>query len=181
MFLWKQFVYLVKKCYLRPCSTWTQNQKTPAKNDNKHQTCYIFICIKILQRILQWTLPSPWTNATANSPWPGPNFIELLSTKYCLAWNVCLAKNWITNQISMWFPGKANNRWIPVTSNLKQLEIWLVILFLTRKKFHAEQIVVLSSSVKLGTGPSFIKPVSIKLAKQIQIVRNSYWLPDKNH
>ena len=32
------------------------------------------------------------------------------------------------------------------------MEIWLVILFLSRKKFHAKQIVVLSSSMKLGPG-----------------------------
>ncbi len=30
------------------------------------------------------------------------------------------------------------------------VEIWLVILFLSRKKFHAKQIFVLSSSMKLG-------------------------------
>ena len=29
---------------------------------------------------------------------PGPNFIELLSTKICLAWNFCLDKNRATNQ-----------------------------------------------------------------------------------
>ena len=33
---------------------------------------------------------------------------------------------------------------------MRQMEIWLVILFLTRKKFHAKQICVLSSSMKLG-------------------------------
>ena len=30
------------------------------------------------------------------------------------------------------------------------MEMWLVILFLSRKKFHAKQIYVLSSSMKLG-------------------------------
>ncbi len=39
------------------------------------------------------------------------------------------------------------------------VEIWLVILFLSRKKFHAKQIVVLSSSMKLGPGiPLVIMP-----------------------
>ena len=33
-----------------------------------------------------------------------------------------------------------------------QVEIWLVILFLSRKKFHAKEIFVLSSSMKLGPG-----------------------------
>ena len=35
----------------------------------------------------------------------GPNFLELLSTKICLAFNVCLEKNRITNQISTCFAG----------------------------------------------------------------------------
>ena len=33
---------------------------------------------------------------------------------------------------------------------MQQTEILLVILFLSRQKFHAEQICVLSSSMKLG-------------------------------
>ena len=80
----------------------------------------------------------------------GANFIELLSTKICLAWNFCLNKNRINSQISTWFSRWANNSWIPVTSNMQQMEIWLVILFLSRKKCHAKQISVLSSSMKLG-------------------------------
>ena len=35
---------------------------------------------------------------------------------------------------------------------MQQMEIWLVILFFSRKKFHAKQICVLSSSMKLGPG-----------------------------
>ena len=35
---------------------------------------------------------------------------------------------------------------------MQQIEIRLVILFLSRKKFHAKQIGVLSSSMKLGPG-----------------------------
>ena len=35
---------------------------------------------------------------------------------------------------------------------MQQMEIRLVILFLSRKKFHAKQICVLSSSMKLGPG-----------------------------
>ena len=35
---------------------------------------------------------------------------------------------------------------------MQQMEIYVVILFLSRKKFQAKQIVVLSSSMKLGPG-----------------------------
>ena len=70
--------------------------------------------------------------------------------KSCLAWNFSLDKNRITKQFSMWFLGQANNSWRPVTSHMKQMEILLVIPFLSRLKFHAKQIFVLSSSMKLG-------------------------------
>ena len=40
------------------------------------------------------------------------------------------------------------------------LEIWLVILFLSKKKFHAKHIFVLTGFMKLGPGPNFMKPVS---------------------
>ena len=43
--------------------------------------------------------------------------------------------------------GFPENSWIPVTSIMQQIEAWLVILFLTRKKIHAKQIFVLSSSI----------------------------------
>ena len=33
---------------------------------------------------------------------------------------------------------------------MQQMEIWLVILSLSRKKFHVQQIFVLSSFIKLG-------------------------------
>ena len=89
---------------------------------------------------------------------PGQNFIELLSTKICLAWNFFLDKNRITNQISTcWYC------WILQTAVdyyilQNHVEIWLVILFLSRKKFHAKQIFVLSSSMKLGPGLCFGVP-----------------------
>ena len=81
-----------------------------------------------------------------------PIFIKPVSTKMCLAWNFFLDKNRITNQISTWFSGKASNNWIPVTSNMQQTEIWLVILFLSRKKFHAAQICVLTGFMKFCPG-----------------------------
>ena len=45
---------------------------------------------------------------------------------------------------------KSNNSWVPATSNMQQIEIWLVILYLSRREFHAKQMFVLSSSMKLG-------------------------------
>ena len=35
---------------------------------------------------------------------------------------------------------------------MQQMEIWLVVLFLSMMKFYAKQIFVLSSSMKLGPG-----------------------------
>ena len=35
---------------------------------------------------------------------------------------------------------------------MQEMEIWLVILFLSSKEFNAKQIFVLSSSMKLGSG-----------------------------
>ena len=40
------------------------------------------------------------------------------------------------------FQDLANNSWSPVSSNMQQMEIWLVILFLSRNKFHAKQILL---------------------------------------
>ena len=49
------------------------------------------------------------------------------------------------------------------------MEIWLVILFLSRNKFHAKQIFMLSSSMKLGLDPS-------GLEKQNLIARAQIWV-----
>ena len=38
---------------------------------------------------------------------------------------------------------------------MQKKEKWLVILFLSRKKFHAKQICVLSSAMKLGPGHNY--------------------------
>ena len=83
---------------------------------------------------------------------PGPNFIELLSTKICLAWNFFLDKNRITNQISICCILLVTGIQLLFAYPENHVEIWLVILFLSRKKFHAKQIFVLSSSMKLGPG-----------------------------
>ena len=45
----------------------------------------------------------------------------------------------------------------------QQLETWLVILFLSWKKFHAKQMFVLSSSMKLGPHSADQKHQSLSL------------------
>ena len=87
---------------------------------------------------------SEWRGGT------GSNFIELLSTKICLAWNVCLDKNRIS-QPNFYVIFKISIQQLN-TRKCNKMEIQLVILFLSRKKFHAKQIIVLSSSMKLGPG-----------------------------
>ena len=53
---------------------------------------------------------------------------------------------------------------------MQQMEIWLVMLFLLGKKYHAWQIVLLSSSMKLG-------PELKDVGKQISFtVRVSYFI-----
>ena len=79
-------------------------------------------------------------------------FHRAASTNMYLAWNFCLDKTGIPTENSTWFSGWANYSWIPVKSNMHQEEICLVILFLSRKKFLAKQISVLSSSMELGQG-----------------------------
>ena len=69
-----------------------------------HSLCMAFISI-------QWASLVRGVNLQVTT---GPNFIELLSTKICLAWNFALDKNRKANQISMWFSRQANNSWIPV-------------------------------------------------------------------
>ena len=86
---------------------------------------------------------------------PGPKSIELLSTKSCLAWHFFIDKK---------RDYQPNFYLLHVTSYTctcmqllfacpeNHVEIWLVFLFLSREKCHARQIVVLSSSMKLGPG-----------------------------
>ena len=50
------------------------------------------------------------------------------------------------------------------------MEIWLVILFLRRKKFNAKQIFMLSSSMKLG--PAFRKKEKVLIIwTQVRLVK----------
>ena len=88
---------------------------------------------------------------------PGPNFIKPVSTKICLAWNFFLDKNKITHQILICciFLFTAIQLLFAYPENL--VEIWLVILFLLRKKFHAKQICVLTDFMKLGPDDYYLK------------------------
>ena len=62
----------------------------------------------------------------------GPNFIELLSTKTCLAWNFFLDKNMIPTKFPFvaYFLLLVFSCWFLQTEN--HLEDWLVILFFAR-------------------------------------------------
>ena len=85
----------------------------------------------------------------------GPNiraqfYIELLSTTVCLAWHFFLDKNRITNQIFFCCILLVTGIQLLFAYPKNHIEIWLVILFLSRRKFHAKQICVLGSSMKLG-------------------------------
>ena len=68
---------------------------------------------------------------------PGPNFIELLSTKICLAWNFFLDKNRITNTISIWWILPVTGIQLLLAYPENHMEIWLENLFLLGQKFHA--------------------------------------------
>ena len=58
----------------------------------------------------------------------------------------------ITNQISICCIFLVTGIQLLFAHPENHVEIWLVILFLSRKKFHAKQIFVLSSTMKLGHG-----------------------------
>ena len=47
------------------------------------------------------------------------------------------------------------------------MELWLVILFIRREKFHAKQICVLSNSVKLGPNH---RPLLINAHQKITVM-----------
>ena len=80
----------------------------------------------------------------------GPNFIELLSTKICLAWHFCLDKKQdYQSNFHVIFRIRKHQVNSSNEQLMRQMEIWLVILFLSAKKFHAKQFFVLSSSMKL--------------------------------
>ena len=88
--------------------------------------------------------PHPWhkpgcgmiyLKATA-SVCPEPNFIELLSSQICLAWNFFLDKNRI-NRISICCILLVTSIQLLFAYPVNHVKIWLVILFLSRQIFHA--------------------------------------------
>ena len=56
----------------------------------------------------------------------------------------------ITNKISLCCILRVTGIQLMFAHPDNHVEIWLVILFLSRQTFHAKQILVLSSSMKLG-------------------------------
>ena len=78
----------------------------------------------------------------------GPNFIKPESTKICLVWNFFSDKNKITNQILVCCILLVTGIRLLFAYPENHMEIWLVILFLLRKKFHGKQIFVLTGFMK---------------------------------
>ena len=69
--------------------------------------------------------------------WSGPNFIELLSTKICQAWNFFPDKNRITSQISICYIVLVTGIQLLFAYPENHMDIMLVNLFISRKKFYA--------------------------------------------
>ena len=82
--------------------------------------------------------------------YPGTNFIELLSSTICLASNFSLDKNRMTYQTSICCILLVTGIQLLFVHTENHVEIWSAILFLSGQTFHAKQICVLSSSMKLG-------------------------------
>ena len=101
-----------------------------------------------LQDGISWRSKNLLDQNLFSGPWA--DFIELLSTTICLAWNFFLDKNRITNQISICCILLDTGIQLLFAYPENHLEILLVIMFLLWKKFHAKQIFVLNSSMKLG-------------------------------
>ena len=144
---------------------------------NNYQTCTVPLTIQSswglfidflwdgLATFLLWVYDSSWDHATKlgrGSAWvrsalvysrsfpPGPNFIEL-RTKICLAWNFFFDKTRITNQISICFILLVTGIQLLFACPENHMEIWLVILFLSRKIFMLSNFFVLWWRVnKLG-------------------------------
>ena len=54
------------------------------------------------------------------------------------------------------------------------VEVWLVILFLSRKEFHAKQIFVLSSSMKLGPGGPMVQMQKKSIGPDVLTLAESF-------
>ena len=78
-------------------------------------------------------------------------FHEAFKHKICLAWNFFLDENKITSQIWICRVLLVTGIRLLFAYTGNRVEIWLVILFLLRKTFHAKQIFVLTAGfMKLG-------------------------------
>ena len=102
-----------------------------------------------MNELTKYTQQRPIT--FGNCQRPGHNFIELLSTTNCLAWNFVIDKNSRnTNKISICWILLVTGNQLLFAYPKNHVEMWVVILFWARQTFHAKQIFVLSSSMKLG-------------------------------
>ena len=115
----------------------------------KHSGIWFGLVLNLNDR---WHVVTERTSVCSQDPRSGPIFMELLSTNNFLAWNFFLHKNRITNQISVYCILLVSCIQLLFAYPENHVEIWLVIMFLLRKKFYAKQIFVLSSSMKLGPG-----------------------------
>ena len=85
--------------------------------------------------------------ATVYQQWPpGPNFIELLSTQMCLAWNFFLR---VTNQISTYCILLVTGYSAVVCLSWKSRGNLLGNLVFIKEEISCKQFVVLSSCMKL--------------------------------
>ena len=101
-----------------------------------------------------------------------PNFKELLNTKMCLAWHFFLDKRqYYQPNFHLIFRISEQQLNTNNKQYMQQIKMLLVILFLHRKTFHAKQICVLSSSMKLGPGLRQWPKVSIRSLMRILLIR----------
>ena len=117
------------------------------------QWCVVRIRVSVGKPLFEFSIKIVQMQVAGWMATPGPNFKKPVSTKVCLAWNFFLGqlvKTGLPTKCPHDFQDLANNSWIPVSSNMQQMNIWLVILFLPRKKFQAKQIFVLNGFMKLG-------------------------------
>ena len=80
----------------------------------------------------------------AKFSWTRAQFHKACKNKNLLSMNFFLGKNMITNQISMCCIFLATCIQLLLVYPENHDEIWLVILFLSRTKFHAKEVFVLT-------------------------------------
>ena len=110
--------------------------------------CFVFERARELRHFLL-DKGHPMYISRACLQWPGPNFIEMLSTKICLAWNFFLDKNRITNQISMWFFRICKQQLSTSKTQYARNGNLVGNPVLIKEEISCYQIFMLSSSMKL--------------------------------